>query len=456
MIKSPPELVPNALQVAMAEPKGLAVKYIELYSVLDGKGRYLHFDEFRHRLDKGVKADLAWSLVKAARQKRRTYLMGLGDLEERAIAQFFLTPDMQRVISQTDRNTTTAALEWMSGNIGEQKHLEYLLNDLLEDEAISSSQLEGAATTTRAAKELIKKSRKPRTPDEKMIIGNLKMMEFAWENREKDLTPDLICELHKIGVEGIADDTYTPGVFRKSDDVWVQDKDGNVLHQPPSAKNLVGRLEDICEWANTCHDNGDSRQYLHPLIKAIVLHFTIGYEHPFRDGNGRVARALFYWYMFKNSFACFRYISISVLLKNAPVQYGKSYLYTESDGLDLTYFIDYQCSVIMRAIDKFKASYTETARKNEEFSLWLWESGMSKKLSANQKTVFQVARQGVAEYFTANNVKDNIGCSYNTAATILNGLVDLNLFKKEKDGREWVYSMRNTEQIVADWNAKKS
>ncbi|QTR53423.1 Fic family protein [Thiothrix unzii] len=37
----------------------------------------------------------------------------------------------------------------------------------------------------------------------------------------------------------------------------------------------------------------ESNAYIHTLIKAITLHFTIGYEHPFRDGNGRVARGLY-------------------------------------------------------------------------------------------------------------------------------------------------------------------
>lgn len=90
------------------------------------------------------------------------------------------------------------------------------------------------------------------------------------------------------------------------------------------------------------------------------LHFALGYEHPFRDGNGRVARALFYWFMFKNDFSAFRYIAISTRLRNAPVKYGRSYLHTEADDLDLTYFIDFQCSVVLRAVTGF----TEVYRKS--------------------------------------------------------------------------------------------
>src|SRR5690606_26084317 len=120
---------------------------------------------------------------------------------------------------------------------------------------------------------------------------------------------DLIQEMHKIGVEGINDDHYYPGAFKTSDDVYVVDGDGEIVHTPPPSKNLEGRIRQIIEWANTDHSELGEETYVHPLIKAVVLHFCIGYEHPFRDGNGRVARALFYWYLFKSDFAAFRYIA---------------------------------------------------------------------------------------------------------------------------------------------------
>ncbi|KPB72935.1 Cell filamentation protein Fic [Pseudomonas syringae pv. maculicola] len=46
------------------------------------------------------------------------------------------------------------------------------------------------------------------------------------------------------------------------------------------------------------------------------------------------------------------------------------------------------------------------------------------------------------------DVKDNLGCAYNTAATLLNGLVEFKLFSKTKAGNEWVYSLVDTPQTV--------
>jgi Fic family protein len=450
-LKPPPTVHPNPFSIITETAPEKLTQYLEYFSPIDKNGRYLYFDDLKYRIPAELDASLIWSVVKSARNRQKSFLIKLGEPPKRC--HFVLTPTIQKAISETDRNATSASLEWISSKIGERAQMDYLLKDLIEDESISSSQLEGAATTTIVAKEMLKRNRKPRDMDEKMILGNYKLMTFVWENREKDLSVDLIQEMHKIGVEGINDDHYYPGAFKNSDDVCVVDGDGEVVHRPPPAKNLKERIKQIIEWANTDHSELGEETYVHPLIKAIILHFCIGYEHPFRDGNGRVARALFYWFLFKCDFAAFRYIAISVLLKDAPIQYGKSYLYTEQDQMDMTYFMEYQSSVIIRAINRFKESYKKAALEVEEFNRWLWKSSLFKKLSDKQKTVFQVAKSGTALVFTIRSVEQNLGCSYNTAAAVLNGLVKLKLFEKVKDGREWVYFMKDKDQIVQNWKS---
>ncbi|MHC8412799.1 Fic family protein [Pseudomonas sp. Hz4] len=414
--------------------------YLALLKPLDDQGRYLPFDELRYRWAPGLDSNLCWALVKKARAAQYSSLLPLG--EPIRWGNFVLTPLAQKAVSAVDRQGTTAALEYMTSQIGEHAHFSYLLNDLIEDEAISSSQLEGAATTTRVAKDMLKRKRLPRTPDERMVIGNYKMMNFAWEKRYEVLSVELISAMHRVGVEGIDDAQYSPGEFRGSDDVVVQDGEGNTVHTPPPAAGLVSRLQVLSKWINQPHDDPDQVDYFHPLIKGIAVHFALGYEHPFRDGNGRVARALFYWFMFKNDFSAFRYIAISILLRNAPVKYGRSYLNTEADDLDLTYFIDFQCSVILRAVSGFTEAYRKSLVYAESFDRWLLESGFFDRLTEKQRAVFQVAESGMAKEFTAVNVKENLDCSYNTASATLNGLVELEVFEKRKIGREWVFFLR--------------
>lgn len=425
------------------------IEYFKFNTPVDSKGRYLPFDEFRFRVPENLNPIFAWAILKSARHNQETKVFPFGD--EKRMATYVLTPHMQRAVSYADRFATSTSLELMSNKIGESHHIKYLLQDLIDDEAISSSQLEGAATTTIVAKKMVKNKRKPRTPDERMILGNFEMMNFAWKNRAKELSLDLICELHKIGVKGINDERYRPGSFRKDDSVVVCDAEGEVLHYPPSAKDISKRLEIACAWINQKHDD-ESSIFIHPLIKAIILHFIIGFEHPFYDGNGRVARALFYWYMFKNEYGAFRYIAVSTLLKKAPISYADSYIHTEDDDFDLTYFLDYQCLTIIKAISKFTESFEKALKEEEKFNVWLWVSGLYKKLNEKQKVIFQAARSGKENDFTATIVSHNLNCSYNTSSTILNELVNIGVFSKTKIKREWHYSLIKKNEIMNKWS----
>ncbi|WP_049630389.1 Fic family protein [Cellvibrio sp. pealriver] len=431
------------------ENKDDMLNHMKYVAPVDEKGRYLPFDEFRYRVPESLSLDLVWAYVKESRRSSRQSLGASGSSLE--AGGYFSTSISQKARALVDQSTTTAALEWANKKVGEGQNIAYMLEDLIEDEAISSSQLEGAATTTLVAKEMIKRKREPRSMDERMIIGNFKMMHFVWDKRLLPLTIDLIKELHTIGVSGIDDEKYAPGIFRLTDNVVVEDSDGNIVHQPPPAAGLDERLQSLCDWVNTNHDDIESQSYIHSLVKAICIHFAIGYEHPFNDGNGRVARALFYWFMFKKDYGAFRYISISNLLKEAATQYGKSYLYTETDEMDMTYFIDYQCSIIMRAVAAFKSHCQKTVENIESFDTWLFNSGVYGKLSGKQRIVFQVAKNSPNTIFTARYVEEKLHCSYNTAATVLNGLVELNLFDKNKDGKEWIYSLRDKQDIQKNW-----
>ncbi|WP_287603879.1 Fic family protein [Thiothrix sp.] len=459
MIKHPPfkDQTPTAafsevfVEINQRCPDKL-MEYMAFQRPVDEKGRYLHFDEMRYRVKPELNAEWVWAVLRFSRDKQLTPLVALGD--PAATCQYLQTPAIQQALSMVDRYTSASALDLMSSKIGEKTQLNhYLINDLIEDEAISSSQLEGAATTTLVAKEMLKRKRKPRTPDEKMILGNFRMMQFAWEQRHQPLSIEFIADLHRIGVEGIDDNKYTPGRFRRTDDVVVIGKDDEIVHQPPPATALKERLRHYADWINTCHDDAESNAYIHTLIKAITLHFTIGYEHPFRDGNGRVARGLFYWFMFKHDYTAFRYIAISTLLKKAPIQYGKSYLYTETDGMDLTYFIDYQCRIIVRAIRGFLDTYQKIRRDIEAFDRWLWDSGLYRQLNDKQRMLFNIAKDDSDQHFTVRGVENNLGCSYNTAAAALNGLVDLGLFRKQKEGREWIYFLLDKHTIQKSWKS---
>jgi Fic family protein len=225
----------------------------------------------------------------------------------------------------------------------------YIMNSLIE-EAITSSQMEGASTTRAIASEMIRSGRPPTDRSEQMIANNYIAIKRIHEIVKDELTPHKVLELHETLTEDTLDNPESAGKLQTPDDVRVSVVDNasnRVLYVPPPAEQLPARLKMMCDFAN-----GKSRTdfFIHPIIRSIILHFWLAHDHPFEDGNGRTARALFYWSMLSNEYWLFEYVSISTILKKAFSQYGTSYLYAESDENDLTYFIIFQLEVMVKAI----------------------------------------------------------------------------------------------------------
>lgn len=225
---------------------------------------------------------------------------------------------------------------------------QYLISSLIE-ESITSSQLEGATTSRRVAKELLRSGRNPTTNSERMIVNNFVAMNTVrdWSNRA--ITSADILELQRIVTDGTLDNPESAGRLQLPSEprVGVFDRQsGRRLHLPPPAEQLPDRLEALCRFAN----GGPTEGFLHPVVRAILVHFWLAYDHPFEDGNGRTARALFYWAMLRNGYWLTEFLSISRILAQAPGRYARAFLYTETDDLDATYFVLYQLGVTVRAI----------------------------------------------------------------------------------------------------------
>lgn len=189
----------------------------------------------------------------------------------------------------------------------------YLVNSLIE-EAIRSSQLEGASTTRAVAKEMIRTGREPKDRSERMILNNYRAMEFIRQDMDDRLSPEAVLELQRVVTDGTLDDQSAAGRLQTPDEdrVAVFDDMGVLEHEPPPAEQLSERLKLMCRFANG--DEGESG-FLHPVVRSILVHFWLAYDHPFIDGNGRTARGLFYWSMRRQGYWMTEHISISSILR---------------------------------------------------------------------------------------------------------------------------------------------
>ena len=287
----------------------------------------------------------------------------------------------------------------------------YLLNALME-EAIASSQLEGAVTTRKIAKRMLRQERKPKTKAEQMILNNYLAIQRIRDCQNDRLSPELLKEWHAILTAMTLDDPEQEGSFRgDNDQVVVADSDTQeILHNPPPAATIEASVEELCRFANQ-----KPVPFVHPVVKAIILHFALGYIHPFVDGNGRTARALFYWFMLQRGYWLFEYLPISRLFLRAPVKYARAYLYTETDGGDLTYFIHYNLRVILQAVRDFH-SYLQKQQQQISEAARLLRS--TPGLNPRQQSLIYHALKNPDAVYTIAEYKGTYGVSYGTVRLI--------------------------------------
>lgn len=411
-------------------------KYIKEYDATDDQGRYLHWNLLKWRVPQAEAKDI-WSAIKFKRTMQMKYIS--------------LTCDKDNVFSYTTPHSMEAKLHKIikvaGGSVGaiadkaasDNIQRKFLVSSLIMEEAITSAQLEGASTTREVAKKMLEDEREPVDEDERMILNNFFLLKHAERSSKEDMTLDLILDFHRIATHLTTEHNVIPGEFREDNGIYVEDDRGEIAHQPPSFEKVPERLKAVCDFANADHSGMNGGEFIPPVIKAIILHFMIGYEHPFRDGNGRTARALFYWFMLKNEYELFRYISISKLLKDDPKGYGLSYMYTERDQNDLTYFIDFQLDIILAAFEELQA-YLKS--KTEEFNKVLQileNSKFSNLLNFVEKDLVKKGTKEPGRVFTVKETANSYGIAENTSRSYLNKLVDLKLLLPTKDGRTVLY-----------------
>lgn len=408
-------------------------------------GKYRHWDEFRHVPSRdGLTPEQRWLAVKLARRALYKTLAFL-DTEGRPFR--YAVPDL--VLSRLHRVDRDAAGTIRAPELvtSAATRDSYLLRSVAE-EAITSSQLEGASTTRRVAKAMLLEGRAPRNRSEQMIANNYTAMLWVRQRTKEPLTPDIVRELQSRIVTDALDDPSAAGRYRRADEIiHVSDEAGHTLHVPPQARELDQRVQVMCDFANA-DSSSESADFIHPVIRAILLHFWLAYDHPFVDGNGRTARALFYWSMARQGYWLCEYLSISRILRKAPAAYARAFLFTESDENDTTYFIIHQLRVLLQAIDALHEFLAEHSRRIDrtatELRRWrLWRD----QLNPRQLHLLEHALEHPDARYTIDAHQRAHGVAYQSARNDLLSLATLGLLEKGKLGKGRAFAFQPSRKL---------
>lgn len=404
MIEFPPKIEVKTFTKVLIGKSSAAADFV----VEKINEEYEYWDKVKYKpLPDGYDSIMLWSHVKASRYKGRIPVWNKYGIN------LCVTNKMQRMCHEFDMIFGSF---WEAESAPEaNEKMRYLASSLME-EAIYSSQMEGASTTRAKAKEMLKKGISPRDKSQQMITNNYQTIQYIAKHKDNPLTEERLLQIHRLMTENTLKDSENSGRFRTvEDDVVVENQiTHEVVHTPPTAKELPQFVQDLCEFFN----NDNSRIFIHPIIRGIIIHFMIAYMHPFVDGNGRTARALFYWYMLKEKYWLTEYMSISRVIAKSKHSYEKAFLYTECDELDLGYFVSYNLRVLNLSFLQLKSYIEKKQRERRSANAFM----MIGNINEREAQIIQYFNDKPNEIVTVKEMQNRFGI---TAMTARKDLVDL-------------------------------
>ena len=419
MIEPPPKYKKSgALQQDLLQSSSISDSFNKLQDA------YAYWNDVKYKRINGfADSEAIWNFLKTLRRAKSI------DVYSNYNLHFSLTNQMMRLCHLFDMNFGGS---WGSESIIPKDNSQRFLISSIIEEAISSSQMEGASTTRNVAKEMLRKNITPKDKSQRMIYNNFQTIQYLSAHTKEPLTVELILQIHKLMTDKTMENPNDCGTFRKNNDVVVEDAiTHEIVHTPPSYSEIPNAIEWLVDFAN--NDNPD--HFIHPIIKATIIHFFISYLHPFVDGNGRTARALFHWYMLKEGYWLTQYMSISRIIYKTKASYEKSFLYAEADENDMGYFITYHLNALQKAFEQLKDYISKKIAKQRDQNRLLKLGNITQR----QAEILYMLLKDDNEIVTVKDISSKLLVTPTTAKHDLIGLVERDLLteiqlNKQKKG----------------------
>lgn len=404
MIELPPKIDKKMLVNALL--KGIDPN---IMSVVDKvNAGYEYWDKVKYKkMPEGFTPQMLWANVKASR------LRNMIPVWKKYNINLCITNQMQRLCHEFD--IKFGSFWEVEGETQPLEKKYYLLSSLME-EAIYSSKMEGASTTRIVAKDMLRKKKSPQNKSQQMIVNNYTTIQYIVEHKDEPLTEELLLTIHRLMTEKTMEKPEDAGRFRTNDEVVVADMvEGDIIYTPPSFKEIPAFVESLCDFFN----NDNPHTFIHPIIRGIIVHFMLAFMHPFVDGNGRTARALFYWYMLKEGYKLTEYMSISRVILKSKSSYEKAFRYVENDGNDLGYFVAYNLRALEISFQQLR-DYIQRKQNEKRAAKSFMMAG---NINQRQALILQRFKEEPDTIFTVKDVQELFSVSSMTARKDLSDLV---------------------------------
>jgi len=184
-----------------------------------------------------------------------------------------------------------------------------------------------------------------RLRDIQEIINYRDVIKFISGNKDSELSVLLILDMHKHLGRKILPEEYL-GKFRQKNAVIVNDSNLDVVFDPPKYNELTPEIKQLVDWDKT---EGITT---HPLIRAGIIHYEIVRIHPFADLNGRTARTLATWSLYRDGYDIKSFFCLEEHYDQDPKGYYDA-LDSANKG-DMTFWLEYFTHGVEKELERIK------------------------------------------------------------------------------------------------------
>ncbi len=275
----------------------------------------------------------------------------------------------------------------------------------MEDEIHSTLIIENIESSRDSIRKILN-GYAPAGESENRIYGMKKGLEFIADPENK-ITEINLHQLYQITVGDFLDEEnqqLLPGKMYRHGDVFIMGS--KVEHQGLHHTQLPEYMAQLMDFINR-------KDGINDLLKAAIIHFYIGYLHPFFDGNGRTARLVHLWDLGQQGYSSALYVPFSSHIKDSQKSYYKAYSLTEQNAkisgiIDVTPFLVYFIENVYNRLETEKP-------KSDTFSIFqkLLDEG---KITEKERDLwnFVLSAYGTGEFSTKQLERDFGNAAYAT------------------------------------------
>jgi Fic family protein len=298
----------------------------------------------------------------------------------------------------------------------------------------SSTRIEGAKMSDEEIAKFLRglNVKNPKDRDEQEVAGYADLMGRIFDNYKTiKLSENWILQFHEIILHFSEKDKTHKGEYKRANNtvVMFNEKGEQIVLFDPTPPYLVkSEMYSIIEWTNDQLKEGK----IHPILLIANFIFEFLAIHPFKDGNGRISRALTNLLLLRAGYTYVPYVSLDEIIEETKTDYYLALRLTQKNHKtskeDIAPWVNYFLSILIEQ--------TERARKLMD------KEHPEKLLSEKQSQVYALfngKELGVAELY--NLLKERIPKV--TIKQALSRLVKLKLIERIGQARGTRYRKIN-------------